>query len=374
MERMENWDQLKDLNNLENLDELVDLEELEELEPETSIKISLEDMLKGSALDSLPLPSNWLKSSSPFEPLFICDNHLELQWYNSSLVELFGPREMPDVHHLSQLIKLPQGDQRFQKLLLALKKQENNFQYQCSLDVVIPQRGMCHLVLMLLPLMGDSGYPTHYLGIIQDQTDHQRRLVFRTFQSLLEASLLKDNDTGNHVKRVNAYSGFLAKCVKEDGRFSLVNHQYINDIAYLAAMHDVGKIGTPDDILNKEGPLEEWEMNIMKEHTTNGGFILANYPNPMAKDIALNHHERWDGTGYPFGKVEDMIPLSARIVAIADVYDALRSKRSYKKAWSHDKSCQAIFIEAGSHFDPYIVDIFHTNHRRMNQIWQDMND
>jgi putative two-component system response regulator len=92
----------------------------------------------------------------------------------------------------------------------------------------------------------------------------------------------------------------------------------------------------------------------MKEHTKNGAFLLSTYPNPMAKEIALAHHEKWDGTGYPYGLAEEMIPLSARIVAISDVYDALRSKRSYKEPMSHEGAIAIIGKGIGTHFDPRI--------------------
>ena len=136
-----------------------------------------------------------------------------------------------------------------------------------------------------------------------------------------------------------------------------MDKDFIEDIGFLAAMHDVGKIGTPDDILNKEGPLNEFEWGIMKEHTKNGAFILSSYPNPMAKEIALSHHEWWNGSGYPYNLEGTMIPLSARIVTLADVYDALRMKRSYKPAYSHEIAIQKIQQEREVHFDPEIVDV-----------------
>jgi putative two-component system response regulator len=120
----------------------------------------------------------------------------------------------------------------------------------------------------------------------------------------------------------------------------------------------VGKIGTPDDILNKVGTLDPWEWEIMKEHTKNGAYILRRYHIPMAAEIALRHHERWDGTGYPYGLSGDDIPLSARIVAIADVYDALRMRRTYKEPFPHDRAVATIADERGRHFDPLLVDRF----------------
>ena len=178
------------------------------------------------------------------------------------------------------------------------------------------------------------------------------------FSSLLEASKLKDNDTGKHIERVNYYTERMAKEMYRTGRWPEVDIDFVDNIGFLAAMHDVGKIGTPDDILNKKGPLDEFEWNIMKEHTINGAFILSSYPNPMAKQIAQSHHEWWNGTGYPYNLVGDMIPLPARIVALADVYDALRMKRSYKKPFDHGRAALLIQADSDTHFDPNLVSIF----------------
>ena len=149
-----------------------------------------------------------------------------------------------------------------------------------------------------------------------------------------------------------------------------IDAEFIDNIGFLASMHDVGKIGTPDDILNKEGPLSDWEWTVMKEHTKNGAFILSTYPNPMAKEIALSHHEKWNGNGYPYQIEGDMIPLSARIVAIADVYDALRMKRSYKEEMTHETAVEKIMESKGSHFDPAITEIFFGIANKFNEIYE----
>jgi HD-GYP domain-containing protein (c-di-GMP phosphodiesterase class II) len=199
--------------------------------------------------------------------------------------------------------------------------------------------------------------PEAYSVYLDDVTEENKKYLRDMFSSLLEASKLKDNDTGKHIERVNLYTSILAKAMFNDLRWPEVDKDFIEDIGFLAAMHDVGKIGTPDDILNKEGPLNEFEWGIMKEHTKNGAFILSSYPNPMAKAIALSHHEWWNGSGYPFNLEGAMIPLAARIVTLSDVYDALRMKRSYKPAYSHEIAIQKIRQEREVHFDPDIVDL-----------------
>ena len=205
-----------------------------------------------------------------------------------------------------------------------------------------------------------SKAPDLFTVMFDDVTEENKCLLRAVFISLLEASKLKDNDTGKHIVRVNYYSKRIAQELHQNGNpiYKRIDADYIDNIGFLASMHDVGKIGTPDDILNKEGSLSDWEWAIMREHTINGGFILSSYPNPMAKDISLCHHERWNGSGYPYNLEGEMIPLSARIVAIADVYDALRMKRSYKSAMSHRDAYKKIVEESGTHFDPALIHAF----------------
>jgi len=212
--------------------------------------------------------------------------------------------------------------------------------------------------------------PRAWVVFFDDVTEERDGFLRGLFSSLLEASKLKDNDTGRHIERVNLYTERLAKELYQLGEWPEVDIDFIENIGFLAAMHDVGKIGTPDDILNKKGPLDEFEWNIMKEHTINGAFILSSYPNPMAKQIAQSHHEWWNGTGYPYNLVGDMIPLPARIVALADVYDALRMKRSYKQPFDHDRASLLIIADGGTHFDPAIVEVFKTIGHEFDDIYE----
>ena len=209
-----------------------------------------------------------------------------------------------------------------------------------------------------LKTAGNGNPPNAYSAVFLDMTTEYRSLLQNTFTSLLGAARLKDNDTGNHIERVNRYARTLAKDLSGKKGAAEVDRQFIDSISLVAALHDVGKIGTPDDILNKAGALESWEWDVMKQHTTNGAYILSTYPNPMAREIALRHHERWDGTGYPHALSEELIPLSARIVAVADVYDALRMRRTYKEAYPHERAVESIVSERGTHFDPLVVGRF----------------
>jgi putative two-component system response regulator len=209
--------------------------------------------------------------------------------------------------------------------------------------------------------------------MFDDVTEENKVKTRATFLSLLEASKLKDNDTGSHIIRVNHYSRRLSEELfrSKNPKYNRIDADFIDNIGFLASMHDVGKIGTPDDILNKEGPLSDWEWSVMREHTKNGAFILSTYPNSMAKEIALSHHERWDGSGYPYQLSGEMIPLAARIVTIADVYDALRMVRSYKPALDHGAAVQKLLEGSESHFDPFLVEIFSSVDADFSRIYEE---
>ena len=177
----------------------------------------------------------------------------------------------------------------------------------------------------------------------------------------------RDNDTGTHLERVQHYCRALSRCMAGHGKFKdVINSEYVRLIFQTSPLHDIGKVGIPDAILLKPGRLDPHEFDIMKTHTTIAAHTLDaaldKFPGvaflKMAKDIAESHHEKYDGTGYPYGLREEEIPLSGRIIAVADVYDALVSKRVYKDAFTHD-SARAIIEEGRSkHFDPDVVDAF----------------
>ena len=177
----------------------------------------------------------------------------------------------------------------------------------------------------------------------------------------------RDPETGAHLERVQNYSRVIAQQLPAMGRYAdVIDAEFVRLLYSTSPLHDIGKVGIPDSVLLKPGRLSDREFEIMKTHTSIGAQTLdaamAKFPKTpflrMARDIAASHHERFDGTGYPDKLAGDRIPLAARIVALADVYDALTSKRVYKDAFAHDIAHGIITKEAGSHFDPAVVDAF----------------
>ncbi len=175
-----------------------------------------------------------------------------------------------------------------------------------------------------------------------------------TVYRLSRAAEYKDEDTGAHVQRMSHYSTSLARALKLD-------EQFIENILWAAPMHDIGKIGIPDRVLQKPAKLDDDEFKIMKTHTTIGFEILKESDVDfikLAAEVAISHHEKWNGTGYPKGIKGPDIPVAGRIVAMADVFDALTSERPYKKPWPLEKTLSVIQEGKGSHFDPDVVDAF----------------
>lgn len=177
----------------------------------------------------------------------------------------------------------------------------------------------------------------------------------------------RDNDTGMHLERIALYSTRLAAAMRRHPRYrDIVNANFVSNIGVSSALHDIGKVGVEDSILLKPARLTHEEHFRIQTHTQLGGECIRQIERrlggsnflEMAREIALYHHERWDGRGYPAGLAGEEIPLAARIVAIADVYDALRVKRVYKESKPHEECVRIIREDAGQHFDPNLVEVF----------------
>jgi len=188
-----------------------------------------------------------------------------------------------------------------------------------------------------------------------------------TILTLASLAETRDNETGNHIRRTQNYVQAIANKLSNHPRFEAeLDSKTIELLLKSAPLHDIGKVGIPDSILLKPGKLGDDEFEIMKNHPTYGHDSLVAAEDVLgstsflrfAKEIALSHHEKWDGSGYPKGLSGDDIPLSGRLMAIADVYDALISKRVYKPAFPHEKAMTIIKEGSGSHFDPDIVEAF----------------
>jgi putative two-component system response regulator len=189
---------------------------------------------------------------------------------------------------------------------------------------------------------------------VQKRTQDLHNAQLETLQRLALAAEYRDDDTGLHTRRVGANAGGIAKILGWP-------QEQVDLITRAAPLHDVGKIGISDAILLKPGKLTDEEFDIMKEHTAIGAKMLSGSTSPwlqMAEEIALTHHERWNGKGYPLGKAGEEIALTGRIVAVADVFDALTHERPYKKAWPVGQALTEIKSQSGRQFDPRVVDAF----------------
>lgn len=202
---------------------------------------------------------------------------------------------------------------------------------------------------------------------MQQKSDYIEKVQANLIVILADMVENRDESTGDHIKKTSMYTLIIMKNMKKLGMHKgILTDTYIEDVYKSAPLHDIGKIRITDKILNKPGKLTPEEFNIMKLHATYGGDIIGKLIESLtqasylevARDIALYHHEKWDGSGYPYGLKGEEIPLSARIMAVADVFDALVSDRVYKKAFSFEKAMSIIKEESGTHFDPDIVKAF----------------
>ena len=357
----------------EDLEELEELNEIEEA-GDSEITTGTADF----TILSIPCVQVWQASYEKSRvPFAVLDNKLRIIWTNDMYTVHLGKGRNLIGDYFTKLFYLEKNQDQIDSMYKTIFREDTGYSWKGRLESGSREHLPVIVNTLMFPIFTKSENNSSPIGfgvIMDDITEDQNSLVRGTFSSLLEASKLKDNDTGQHIQRVNEYSRTIAQAIFNDSRFPEVDREFIENIGFLAAMHDVGKIGTPDDILNKQGPLEDREWKIMQEHTINGAYILSTYPNPIAKDIALFHHEKWDGSGYPYKITKDLIPLAARIVSIADVYDALRMKRSYKDHFSHDKARNIIMSSAGSHFDPRLVEIFSYREDDFVKIYSELAD
>jgi putative two-component system response regulator len=222
---------------------------------------------------------------------------------------------------------------------------------------------------------------------LQDQVNHQvheiTELQMGMIFGLAKLAEVRDTDTGRHLERIQILCKLFAIELKKVNNYdNHVDSAYCDRIFFASPLHDIGKVGIPDEILLKPGKLTPEEFEIMKTHTTIGAQTLSEvrkrFPNnefvKMGIKIARWHHEKWNGTGYPDGLSREAIPLSSRIMAIVDVYDAVRSKRVYKPSIPHEQACAIIEEESGKQFDPTLVDVFKKLKGQFAEVWNMLQD
>lgn len=204
-----------------------------------------------------------------------------------------------------------------------------------------------------------------------------------TIMAVSKLAEYRDDETGHHIERTRMFCRTIAEQLRRNPCYEeIISDAYLEDIFHAAPLHDIGKVGIADSILLKPGKLTSEEFEIMKTHAMIGANTLQTVSNKYPKNAFVNmgiaiasaHHEKWDGSGYPDGLAGEDIPLAGRIMALADVYDALRSKRPYKDPFTHEKSCRIILEGKGKHFDPVVVEAFQQVEARFAQILEVLDD
>jgi PAS domain S-box-containing protein len=260
-----------------------------------------------------------------------------------------------------------------------------------AFDCAMQREGVVlHIEGSASPLRSRTDEWIGFRGMLRDRTEKKRLEMnllesYRKLQHARAATILglaklaeyRDEGTGTHLERIREYARLLAEELAKLPRYrEHIDQHYIEDIYQSAILHDIGKVGIPDAVLLKPGELTDEEFEIIKCHTRFGGDAITAIQSQIegrsflniGREIAYNHHEKWDGSGYPRGLHGADIPLAARIVAVADVYDALTTQRFYKEAFSHAKALQIISSLKGTHFDPEVVDAFLALEGQFNRI------
>ena len=213
-----------------------------------------------------------------------------------------------------------------------------------------------------------TGDMVHYIADVQQKSATINKMQNGLILVLADLVESRDKCTGDHVRKTAAYTEIILKELRREGKYAdTITDAYMEDVIHSAPLHDIGKIHVPDAILNKPGKLTDQEFAAMKEHTSSGGEVIDSAIDTIgtdpgylkeARNLAACHHEKWNGTGYPCGLAGEEIPLSARIMAVADVFDALVSRRSYKEPFTIEKALDIIREGSGSHFDPTVAQAF----------------
>ena len=288
----------------------------------------------------------------------IDDSHKEsrISYLNPAGIEMFGPELMEKriVDIFGEIL----SSQTSGEITLEILLQEGNIAIEGTL--------MGKYVKLLASAVPST---RHFQASILDASESRKfeEGFEYTAKALARAAEANDEDTGNHVLRISKYSGKLAELMGLETLF-------IKNMGVLASLHDVGKVHVDPRILKKAGDLTKEEFEAIKSHTIYGAKIIGSHEKlSLAKEIAISHHERWDGSGYPYGYAGKKIPLSGRIVAIVDAFDALASERCYKPAFSYEKTFEILSkgdvkLKPEKHFDPDILKVFIDNYSTFTKI------
>ncbi len=255
--------------------------------------------------------------------------------------------------------------------------------------------GIFLIIMLTLGGIGMSAWMVHGLEkrMAYANEDLERTIARRTqdmirarnaaIVGLAKLAEYRDPDTGRHLQRISKYAELLAKCLRDEEpqRYPMVTDAWIDDLVLGSALHDIGKVGIPDSILHKSGQLTPDERALIEDHPIIAGECIQLMEEEfgdsnllrLAREIAYSHHDWWDGTGYPFKLEGEAIPLSARIVALADVYDALTTDRTYKRAMPHREVREIIISGMGKQFDPYIVGAFLLREDEFRKVAKEIN-
>lgn len=314
------------------------------------------------------------------QPLLITDAKGIIVDVNQSFIDLYGYSSSEVIGKKPQILNagrevyenLGYGESHYDFLFKDLWDSIANVKKGSWTGTVMNKNSKNELLwveLNINTLLDQSGEIINYIGQPVDVTRYhlnETTTKFEFYNLIATMSEIRDNETGGHMKRVGITSRLLASQIG-------MNQKYCEDIEIFAPMHDIGKLGISDSILLAPRKLTEEEFYIMSQHTIIGNQIVGDVSElAMAGEIALSHHERWDGTGYPNNIKGDEIPLHARITAIADVYDALRSKRPYKDEWEHEKAIDEILKNKGKMFDPNIVECFLQIEQKIILLYENM--
>lgn len=316
------------------------------------------------------------------QPVLITDRNGNIIRINNAFIKMYGftidelTGKNPRILNPGRNIYLDFGytEEEHDRLFSSMWKSISDTESGTWENVVINRKKDGTLIwvrLFINAVYGDDGMPENFIALPVDitstiQNEAMTKVeLYRTIAALAE---LRDNETGNHMRRVGLFAKLIA-------RQCGMPEKYCNDIEIFAPLHDIGKVGIIDSILLAERELTEEELAVMKSHAVLGYNIVKGKKElEMIAAITIAHHEQYDGSGYPYGLSGENIPLSARITAVADVYDALRSRRPYKKAWDHESAVRYILENAGRQFDPAIAEHFRLINERFSNIYAELGD